>query len=217
MSNKIQIKFEGAFKITHLHEGGYTFFLPLNDNVARLIGQIIVYWGAFELRMDKMIEVAHTSLGTPASDGWKTLPFKKRKTLFRDIMRTYSSRVCPQEKVIFDQIVTKSGDLHWRRNVVAHGYYNMGWHETPDEDGLYKSLYTANGTVKGTTRSIRIDEDTLEKLWHDIAHLTGDLLAAINRIGGTAGDGRELVIADRDLLQGPQSGSFHLLAMAGNT
>jgi hypothetical protein len=57
-----------------------------------------------------------------------------------------------------------------------------------------------------------LEEDVLEKLRHNIAHLGGNLVAAITRMGGSIQSGSpEYVVADTDFLRSPPSGSFRLL------
>ncbi|UYQ71608.1 hypothetical protein OF122_16425 [Pelagibacterium flavum] len=213
MPDQTTIKIEGSFKLTHLKPDAHTFLIPLKDDVAMLIGQIVVYWGAFEVRMDVMIEAISERLYKSPPQGWKRLAFKKRKELFRDLMREYTAALFPDLTQTFDQICGNAADLHWRRNLVAHGYYELGGDGEDDEAGAQGASYTAHGEVKGKSKSLPVTPDILEKLWHDIAHLNGALLVAINFMGGKVSSAG-FVIPDKDLLQDQQSGNFRLLAIS---
>ena len=199
--------------MTHLKAGEHTFIIPLKDEIAMLLGQIVVYWGAFELRMDLLIETVSARLNKEPPVGWKTMNFKKRKELFRDIMRDYTTQLFPQLSATFNSIAGTAADLHWRRNLVAHGYYQVIPDAKPNEQGICGTSYTAHGLVNDKPKFIAIDAKTLEKLWHDISHLNGKMLAALNVMGGKM-TSLDLVIPDTDLLQDQQSGNFRLLPIS---
>jgi hypothetical protein len=216
MSDKpspVSVPFDGQFNINYLKAGEHSLLIPIPERIATLIGLIAVQWGAFEIRMDTMIETVCDRLGRKPPPLWKTLSFRQRKKLFRDTMAEYTGRIFPDESATFRKIVATAGDLHWRRNTVAHGYIVIG--SVPDhasETG-HRATYTAFGTHKGRQTKIELTEEGLDKLRHDIMHLGGALIAAIHRMGGGL-DQPELVIADRDLLQDQQSGSFQMLPIA---
>ena len=119
----------------------------------------------------------------------------------------------PAETVVFMTIADKSADLHWRRNIVAHGFVEMRSRENASTATGHEAAFYARGSHNGRDLEISLDTDTLQKLWQDIAHLGGALLAALARMGAGIGNGpQDLVVADKDVLQGHQ-GEFHFLPM----
>jgi hypothetical protein len=186
--------------------------LPLDPDVEVLIGKVVVYWGAFEIRMDTLIAELSKGMGERLEVGWKRQQFVKRKAIFKSLIVKYAKQMFPEWENRLAQLADNAGDLHWRRNLVAHGYYEIEPipSEIPGKSGIYR--FKASGEVKGQMRTLAIDEPTLAKLWHDIAHLLGELLAFINRTGAKT-SGFDMVIPDDDLLD-QQGGSFRLLAVS---
>ena len=213
MSDQIHIEYSGAFNLDHLKKGKHTFLLPFGDDEAKLVGQIIAYWGVFELRMDALITTVIQGMKYPVPKDWKRLNFVKRKALFKDVMRDYTEKMFPSLTQEFEQIADSAGDLHWRRNIIAHGFYELIPGDNLGEDDTYSAKFIATGRVKGKRRSIPIETATLQKIWHDIAHLTGELLVLVNVMGGKVSS-YDLVIPDTDLLQDQKSGSFRILAIS---
>ena len=73
-------------------------------------------------------------------------------------------------------------------------------------------IFYAVNRYKGRDIQIDLDEATLGKLWHDIAHLGGNLMAGISRLGGHLDTvSPEVVVADKDVLQSAPSGNLPIL------
>jgi hypothetical protein len=65
-----------SFNILHLREGGHIVYLPIPDNVFRLIGMVVAHWGTFEVEMNKLI--AAILIAIPKDiPGWERLGFAK--------------------------------------------------------------------------------------------------------------------------------------------
>ena len=105
------------------------------------------------------------------------------------------AKSCPEASARYRKLLGAAADLHWRRNLVAHGHYLV----TFPPAGTDAPSFWAEGTHKGKPVRLSIDETTLDKLWHDIAHLVGELRATANT-HGTAGGWPE-VFSDTDLLR----------------
>jgi hypothetical protein len=205
----VSVPITHQFDATHLKAGEFSLVIPLPDELAILIGRIAIGWGGFEQRMDAVIDHMHICLAKTPPDNWRRLAFRRRKTLFKEITKAYTQLMFPNETVVLKEIADRSGDVHWRRNTVVHGYITIDGKLTKETGD---TVYVATGTHKGNDVKIPLDIKTLSKLQHDIAHLGGKLMASIFRMGGNVAFGvPELVVADIDLLQTPQSGSFQFL------
>lgn len=204
---------QGSFRTDSLREDAHTFIIPLPDEVSILLGQIVIYWGAFEHRMDVLTEHILSGMNWDQPEGWKRFPFKKRVNLFRDTLKAYTAHFFPHESEAFNKIADEALRIYWQRNVVAHGFYGIEPDGIVGDDGLQGVKYTAFGTVNGQQKSIQADTETLAQIWHDISHLTGSLLAALNRMGATVSS-VDLVIPDSDLLSDRDTGNFRFLAMS---
>ena len=49
--------FTAHFDLRHLRAGEHTLVIPIPDGVLALMANVVVLWGAFELRMDLLIGV----------------------------------------------------------------------------------------------------------------------------------------------------------------
>jgi hypothetical protein len=198
--------------IRFLRSGEHTLLVPIPDNIALLLARVIISWGAFELRMDAAIGAFLSSLKKAEPPRWKFLSFDQRKRLFKDLAIEYTTIVAPVEKDVFCKIADSSGDLQWRRNTVAHGYIKGRSVKNPASPTGFDVIFYAVNHYKGRDIQIDLDEMTLTKLWHDIAHLGGNLMAGISRMGGRLETvSPEIVIADKDVLRNGPSGSLPIL------
>jgi hypothetical protein len=213
MANNIQVGIEGSFPVTHLRSGGYTFFIPLKDEITQLIGKIAAYWGAFEVRMDLLIKSIGATMSKDLPLGWERLGFKKRKEIFRSLIKEYTSIMFPNLSETFASISEKAAEIHWRRNIIVHGYYDIVPGAADSETGISPPTFFAKGQYKKKKYEIPLTSEFLEKIWHDISHLIGDLLVAIKQMGGVMST-PDFVIPDADLLQDQRSGNFRLLPIS---
>jgi hypothetical protein len=106
----------------YMKEGEYSLIVPIPDEIATLIGRIAIVWGAFELRMNAVIEQSIISLRkTDIPPAWKHWSFDKRQRLFKDLLTAVTKIHFPNETKTFQLIADQAGDLQWRRNTVVHG------------------------------------------------------------------------------------------------
>lgn len=204
----VQINF--ALDARYLRDGEHTLIIPLSNEVATLIGLIAIHWGGFEQRMDGLIDALFPRLNKSPPDNWRRLNFKRRRKLFKEVATEYTRTLFPAETEVLHGIADRSGDLHWRRNVVVHGYIEMA--SSSNMDIGEEAAFHARGVHNSKDVSVSLDTDTLEKLRHDIAHLGGNLMASVFRMGGNISNGSpELVVPDSKILNGPESGNFQFL------
>jgi hypothetical protein len=203
------------FDVRYLKDGEHTLVIPISDAVADLMGRIVILWGGFELRMDLVIAFMLKTLGREEPKGWKRRSFSQRKELFQELMATYTTKLFPSESATFERLVTEAIDLQWQRNTIAHGYIKGRSQPDPTSATGYSAVFYAVGKQNGKEVMIDLDEPTLERLRHAIAHLGGNLMAAIHRMGGhIETESPEIVIADKEFLQGHQSGSLRTLPVS---
>jgi|SRR5579859_452977 len=206
------VNISAKMDVRFLRAGEHTLLVPVPDDIALLLARVIISWGAFELRMDAVIGAFLTSLRKPEPPRWRFLSFDQRKRLFKDLAIEYTTAVAPHETDTFRKIADVSGDLQWRRNTVAHGYIKGRSLKNPASPTGFDAIFYAVNHYKGREVQIDLDEATLTKLWHDIAHLGGNLMAGISRLGGRLETiSPELVIADKDVLQNGPTGSLPTL------
>ena len=212
-NNSVSADFKFVLNQDYLRDGEHTLVIPVPDEISILVGKIAVGWGGFEIRMDKTIEAILIRLGQKGPQSWQRMNFKRRRKLFKDTLANYTKQLFPNETETFRTIADTAGDLHWRRNTVVHGYVNVRVTATSGASG--EIAFFATGIHNNKQVDIPLDGPTLEKLYHDIAHLGGNLMAAINRMGGTfVTPTPEFVISDREILQGPPQGSLTPLPIA---
>jgi hypothetical protein len=207
----VTVGFKASFPHKHLKKGKHTFLLPVEPDVERLIGAVVAYWGAYEVRMNSLIWEFAKAMHKTLDRDWERQEFRRRKETFKTLAVEYARLMFPDWEKKLAQLADTSGDLHWRRNVVAHGLYEIQPIPTPEgRPSDYR--ITSTGVVKGQPRSIPIDEPTLTKLWHDISHLVGEIMLFVNHTGANA-TGSHLVFPDDDFLQG-DSGEVRRLALS---
>jgi len=212
--HELKVTVSGSLDIRYMEVGKNSLLVPIPDEIALAIGHIAILWGGFEQRMDASLAQVFESSRIEPPLNWRHLPFKKRKSLFRKHMTEYCRLMFPREEKVVRQVADEAGGLYWRRNVVAHAFVEIRPVASPQSPTGYTPWYVARGVHNGKDVEVSLDIETLTKLRHDISHLGGKLMAALSRMGATVSNGSpELVVADKDLLQGPPRGSFQTLAM----
>jgi hypothetical protein len=193
----------------HLRVDQHTLVIPIPDEIAMLMGRIVTLWGGFELRMNALIADLFGKLGRQPEDPmWERRSFDVRRRLFINLTAEYIAMIAPQEVQTFQVIADNAAALQWQRNTVAHGF--VKGRSVPNENaktGFDVIFYAVNGK-----RQLDLTVPILDKLMHGIAHLGGNLMAAVSRIGGRLlTNSPEIVIADREILQDGQAGSLEIL------
>lgn len=195
---------EFSLEHAYLKEGCHTLVIPIEPKLLELIGYIAVQWGHFEVVMNALINAFHVRMQRNPPERWQRLGFKRRKELFLNIMDHYFTAVGWQEEIApFKAICGRAADLHWRRNVIVHGFYRVMRETGP-------ACYTAWGNHNGREVSIPITDSTLRQLFHDLAHLNGAVAARLSARGASLDD-LSVAFDDTQILQGPEQGSFHIL------
>jgi len=196
MAEKTKVRLKLNVPIETLVPGRHTFIVPFDEGCAELIGEIVIYWGAFEVRMDALMSHVFDITGKRPNPNWRKQPFGERKKLFRKLMREYTSRMFPSLTKKFDEIMDVADDLQIKRNIVSHGYYQTAASPS-DAAGVSKPVIIATGEKQ--KQFITINVETLGQLWHDISHLVGELIACVNEMGGVV-DGNDIVLCDDDFI-----------------
>jgi len=202
--NSISATFNTTFNATHLRKGQTLLVIPIPDDAALLIGRIATAWGGFEIRIDGVIRFLNEVYNF-AEPQWERKPFRKRNALFRDLVKKYAESVGIEKCKPLLSASSQAAALHWKRNTIIHGYYNM---RATAGDGSQVS-FVAAATHKGKKVEIQINSATLDKLYHDIAHLGGALMSGLLAIGASF-TAPEILIDDTDLLQDQPRGSFQM-------
>jgi len=199
----------------YLRDGEYTLVVPISDHIALLMARVVIAWGAFEVRMDWVIEAFLKGLHRQEEKKWRGLPFGRRKKIFAEAASAYTAIMFPNETEFFTRLVATATDLQWQRNTVAHGYIKGQSISDANSPSGFRAQFYAVGMRGNGEEFIYLDEPTLEKMYHEIAHLGGNLIAALGRMGAhVETESPEIVVADRDLLQSPAHGSFQALPIS---
>ena len=180
LSNENKSFVVSSFNINYLKEGGHVILQPIPGDLLYHIGFVAVHWGTFEIELNNFIRVMLRAMGREVA-GWDRLSFVKRKKLFVDLIKETFAEDFPEVAKSYQSIAGSAADLHWRRNLVVHGQYRV----TFPPAGADKPNFWAEGKHNGREVCISIDQATLEKLWHDIAHLGGALRATAATHGAT--------------------------------
>ncbi len=199
----VTVNLFGKIPVSHFKPGEYTLVVPLPDKLLTLIGLIVVQWGAFELRMDASIEMViprlHKNIGS-----WRKKPFKQRKKLFKKLMSEYTQSMFPKESETFISIADKAGELQWKRNAIAHGFYKTRVNPDLPSNSVDKVKFFTRAEHNGNEVILPIEGEELTKLWSDISHLGGNLMAALHRMGASFSE-YEILIEDEDIATGQVS------------
>ena len=199
----VQFSLEHAY----LKEGCHTLVIPIEPKLLELIGYIAVQWGHYEVIINALIEAFHVRMYRQPPEKWQRFGFRKRKELFLGIMSDYFTSIGWHDEIApFKAICARAADLHWRRNIIVHGFYRVARETGPIR-------YTAWGNHKGREVSIQVTDPILRQLFHDLAHLNGEVVARLADRGATFDD-LSVAFDDTQILQGPEHGSFQILPNA---
>ena len=81
-SDKVNVNVKLKFRADTLVRGRYTFIIPFDEGCAELIGEIVIYWGAFEVRMDALMAHIFDISGKRPNPKWRKQPFGDAKSYF---------------------------------------------------------------------------------------------------------------------------------------
>ena len=136
-------------------------------------GRLVLSWSSVERSMDRLI--ARMLIITGQSEpGWQRRNFRKRKKLFRDLVKIAFHQNSFLEPYALETM-NDAATLYWKRNVIVHGKIIMEMAGATREVRLI-----ATGTHNGKTVSIRVLSDELEQLFYEIAHVSGRLIQLLS-------------------------------------
>lgn len=173
-----------SFDIRFMRKGKESALIFLPEPYHAPIGLIIAHWGNFERHFDICLQALIA--GEVADGGTREVQlsrqFKRRRALFKEICTEWLAGWRPEEAKSLCQIADTAGDLSWKRNLIAHGQYA---YTIPPQSSLATNC-RASDTESG--KEFSFDADTLVKLYHDISHLTADLVSTFKAFGHVEGD-----------------------------
>lgn len=173
-----------SFDIRFMRKGKESAFIFLPEPYHAPIGLVIAHWGNFERHFDICLEGLRAG---EAADGvargeQNFRQFKRRRIVFKEICSEWLSSWRPEEAKALCQIADTAGDLSWKRNLIAHGQYT---YSIPSKSSLATDC-RAIDTESG--KQFAFNADILAKLYHDISHLTAELMLTFKAIGTIEGD-----------------------------
>jgi hypothetical protein len=186
-----------SFDIKYMQEGRYSVLLFLPEAYHAPIGLIVAYWGNFEVVFDSCLEglIAGEIADGKVRDtsGWKRQSFRRRRKLFKDICKEWLMTWRPDEADRLIAIIDAASQLQSRRNLIAHGTYG---YSIPPHSSVAQECYAFNGS---TNEKMPFDEEVLKRIYHEISHVTADLVHTFQSFGKISGPYSQL--ADAEILR----------------
>ena len=185
------------FDINYMEEGRHSAILLLPKAYHAPIGLVVAHWGNFEAHFDiclhGLVEGALRDDFDIDTIDWRGRRFKQRKKLFKSICADWLSTWEPDnaEKLI-DQ-ADQSGDLYWKRNMIAHGTYA---YSMPPHSQIATNFRAISAPKE---KEFPFDEHVLKKLYHDISHLTAELVLTFQSFGQI--EGPFFSLPDKEILR----------------
>ena len=186
-----------SFDVRYMRKGKHSVMLFLPEAYHALIGLVVAYWGNFEVVFDVCLEglIAAESADGKVREtaGWKTKSFKKRRKLFKAICDEWLAGWKPDTASELVSLMDSASRLHSRRNLIAHGTYG---YSIPAHSSVAKDCYAFSHSTK---ERMPFDELVLKEIYHDISHMTADLVKAFQSIGNV--EGPFLAVPDEEILR----------------
>src|SRR5471032_360643 len=118
------------------------------DNLFRLIGLVAAHWGTFEVEMNKLVDALLRAIGQTVP-GWERQGFARRKKLLVDLVKANLETTFPIAAANYRKLAGDAADLHWRRNLVAHGLYRVTFPAAgPEQPNFWAEGVHKNRAVK---------------------------------------------------------------------
>lgn len=188
----------GSFDRRFLKRGKHSTILCLPSAYHAPIGLVVAYWGTFEnvfnCILRDIIEGEANDGGTRNTAGWFGSEFRRRRELFKAICREWLASWKPEEAKLLADLCDRAGDLRWKRDMIAHGVY--GYTILPGSN-IATDCHALN---EKTGDKMPFDEYSLLKLYHDISHMTADLVLISVSCAETA-KGQFLAVPDTEILR----------------
>jgi hypothetical protein len=143
---------------------GHRFSIPaIRLDLYPLIGQVAVYWGAFEQKMDGTLAAFVAAENDADDEGWERRPFAKRKKMFKAKAAARFPGAIAEE---IESILGAASVYYWQRNLIVHGhtYVNV-------VNGVGTPF--ARGTHNKRHIAMPLEAAHLERMYAEIGFLTG--------------------------------------------
>lgn len=174
-----------SFDVRYLAPGKSSVMLFLPEAYHAAIGLVVAYWGNFEVVFDACLSglIADELADGRVRDNtnWKYRSFKKRRLLFINICREWVATWKPEVADQLVAVVDASAPLQAKRNLIAHGTYS---YTIPPNSSVATDCYAVK---QATGEKMPFDQDVLKALYHEISHLTADLVNAFRAIAKIEG------------------------------
>jgi hypothetical protein len=195
--NDENVPASSSFDVRFMKKGKHSVILFLPETYHAPIGLIIAYWGNFELTFDFCLEALITAEAADGklreTSGWKRLIFKRRRKIFEEVCKDWLAAWNSEAALKLQSILALSSSLHAQRNIIAHGIYG---YTIPSDSSIAQQCYAQN---LSTGRKMFFDERVLKKIYHDISHITADLIMTFGSIGKVQGP--FYAISDEEILR----------------
>lgn len=169
------------FDLRFMQRGKHSTMLCLPSDYLKSIGAIIAHWGQFEMvftaHLGALINAEAKDQGHRQTEGWERAQFKRRRQLFKAVCSEWVAGWAKDQSIALLAICDRAGDLARKRNLIAHGAFKATLLPHSSSAVDCKVENTETGEI------FKFDEYALKKLYHDISHLTADLLLVGNSIG----------------------------------
>lgn len=192
MSEAPHYSMAAEFDRRFLKKGAHVAALPVAPELFQHLGLVIAYWGTFENQVDSLLAGGFLAEGIEP-DSWRRRRYAERMDMLTDLIGRLRG-TDSEDAQAFQRIRGRAANLHFKRNIVAHGTYRMRMK-------AHSSLTTfwAEKEVRGRLRTIEMSEPALSELWHDIAHLLATFMLAASKF--SVFDGFCPVLEDTYLLE----------------
>ena len=188
---------ECSFDVKYMVDGKHSTMLLLPEAFHALIGRVIAYWGNFEVVFDSCLGglLAGESADGKAREAtnWKRQSFRLRRKLFQGICNEWLATWQPTAANELLRILETAATLHPKRNLIAHDTYG---YTIPPYSSVATNCYAYSHS---TGEKLHFDEEVLKKLYHDVSHLTADLIQAFRSFGQI--EGPHHLIPDAEVLR----------------
>lgn len=145
---------------------GKRFSAPMvNLPLYKLVGQVAVYWGALEQKMDGILSAFVAADSDADDDGWERKQFRKRQEMFKKKVASRFPGAIADE---VNSILSAARAYHWQRNLIVHGHASANF-----VDGIGTAV--VKGVLNGRFVSLQLHADHLSRMFAELGFLSGRL------------------------------------------
>lgn len=163
----------------YLESGRHLAPIVISKDVGRMMGLVIAQWAYVE---NVIVQMA----GSIFAETKHRRAFEKHPRyghcvdLIRKFARTVHFTIDNEgTQVELLRLIDHSEGLARQRHTIVHGQYSFVF---PAKSNTVHA--TATNTDKHGELVFPLDDDNLHRLWHDMCHLTADLIILVSKIGG---------------------------------